>query len=61
MPDFNPSDEWIETAAAMLGLPLPSEWTPEVRANLQATLAHGMRVASFPLPDDAEPAPVFEA
>jgi hypothetical protein len=32
-----------------------------VRRQLQVTLAHGAKVASFALPDDAEPAPVFEA
>jgi hypothetical protein len=34
---------------------------PEVRHQLQVTLAHGAKVASVALPDDAEPAPVFEA
>lgn len=34
---------------------------PSVRANLDVTLKMGALVASFPLADEAEPAPVFEA
>jgi hypothetical protein len=32
-----------------------------VRANLRVTLDQAAIVAEFPLPDDAEPAPVFRA
>jgi hypothetical protein len=32
-----------------------------VRQNLQVTLALGARVAEFTLPDEAQPAPTFEA
>jgi hypothetical protein len=31
-----------------------------VRGHLQVTLRHGERVQGFALPDDSEPAPVFE-
>ena len=31
------------------------------RRQLQVILRHGALVAEFPLPDDAEPAPVFKA
>ena len=55
------SDEWIEASAAALGLPLAPEWRAAIRTNLKVTPDHGMRAASFPLPDDAEPSPVFEA
>ncbi len=36
-------------------------WMAAVRANLRVTLDQGAMVAEFPLPDDAEPAPVFRA
>lgn len=54
-------DDFIVTAAAALGLPLEDAWRPAVRANLEVTLRHAAAVADFKLPDDAEPAPVFEA
>ena len=54
-------DGFIAAGAAALGLAIDQAWMPEVRRQLQITLAHGAKVASFALPDDAEPAPVFEA
>ena len=54
-------DEFIVTAAAALDLPLEDAWRPAVKANLEVTLRHAAAVADFKLPDDAEPAPVFEA
>jgi hypothetical protein len=54
-------DDFIVTAAAALGLPLEDAWRPAVKANLEVTLRHAAAVADFKLPDDAEPAPVFEA
>ena len=54
-------DDFIVSAAAALGLPLHEAWKPAVKANLEVTLRHAAAVAEFKLPDDAEPAPVFEA
>jgi type II secretory pathway component PulM len=54
-------DDLISASAAALGLTIGRAWMPEVRHQLQVTLAHGAKVASVALPDDAEPAPVFEA
>jgi hypothetical protein len=54
-------DDFISAGAAALGLTIDQAWMPEVRRQLQVTLAHGTKLASFALPDDAEPAPVFEA
>ena len=34
---------------------------PAIKANLEVTLRLGALVAEFALPDEAEPAPVFEA
>jgi len=54
-------DDFVEAAAATLGIPLEDAWKPAVKANLEVTLRHANMVAEFELPDDAEPAPVFKA
>ena len=54
-------DAYIEAATRALSLPIEPEWKPAIRANLQATLKHAALVDQFPLPDEAEPAPVFKA
>ena len=54
-------DDFIDAAAAALGLPVEPEWKPGIKANLQVTLRVAAMVAEFELPDEAEPAPVFEA
>jgi hypothetical protein len=54
-------EQFIQAAAKALELPLESQWLPAIKANLQVTLRLGAEVAAFPLPDDAEPASVFEA
>jgi hypothetical protein len=57
----DPLDAYIAAAAAALDLPLEPAWQPTVKANLAVTLKHAATVAAFPLPDEAEPAPVYEA
>lgn len=57
----DPLDDFIAAAAAALGLPLEPDWQPAVKANLAVTLKQAALVEEFPLPDAAEPAPVFEA
>jgi hypothetical protein len=54
-------DNLIEAAAAALALPIESQWKPGIKSNLQVTLRLAAMVAEFELPDEAEPAPVFEA
>lgn len=54
-------DDFITAAAGALDLPLDPAWRPAVKANLAITLQHAATVADFPLPDEAEPAPVFKA
>ena len=54
-------DDFVEAAAAALGIPLEDVWKPAVKANLEVILRHADMVAEFKLPDDAEPAPVFKA
>ena len=53
--------EFIEAAARALSLPIEREWKPAIRANLEMTLKHAALVDEFPLPDEAEPAPIFRA
>jgi hypothetical protein len=57
----DPLDGFIDAAARALGLPVENDWRPAIAANLRVTLAHAEAVEAFPLPDDAEPAPVFKA
>jgi hypothetical protein len=57
----DPLDAYIDSAAALLKLPLEPEWKPAVRANLEVTLKLAALVAEKELPDDAEPAPVYQA
>jgi hypothetical protein len=56
-----PLDEFIAAAAAALDLPLDPAWQASIKSNLDVTLRHAATVAEFPLPDEAEPAPVFRA
>jgi hypothetical protein len=51
----------VDAAALALGLPIEPPWRPAVKANLQVTLRQAALVTEFPLPDEAEPAPVFGA
>jgi hypothetical protein len=54
-------NDFIDTAARALELPLEPAWRPAVTANLLVTLRQAALVSEFALPDDAEPAPVFRA
>jgi hypothetical protein len=54
-------DKLIDASATALALPIEAEWKPAVRGNLAFTLRLANMVAEFPLPDEAEPAPIFEA
>jgi hypothetical protein len=54
------TDDFIEAAAKALGMPLDAAWKPAVRGNLEVSLKLARLVDEFPLPDDAEPAPVYK-
>jgi Protein of unknown function (DUF4089) len=54
-------DAFIAGGTRALGLPLDDAWLPVVRLHMQITFRLGALVTQFPLPDEAEPAPVFEA
>ena len=56
-----PLDDFIAAAAAALDLPLDPAWQPSIKANLEVSLRLANLVAEFPLPDEAEPAPVYKA
>ena len=57
----DPLDDFIVAGTHALGLKVEKSWMSAVRANLRVTLDQTAMVAAFPLPDDAEPAPVFRA
>jgi hypothetical protein len=57
----HPLDAYIEAAAAALAIPIQPEWRHEIRANLEVTFKLAALVAEKELPDDAEPAPVYQA
>ena len=54
-------DAYIEASAALLGISIAPEWKDGVKTALIATQGATKFVEAFPLDDDAEPAPVFEA
>ncbi|MBX9824141.1 MAG: DUF4089 domain-containing protein [Xanthobacteraceae bacterium] len=60
-PPAHPLDPFIAAGARALELKIDKAWLPAVRSHLEVTLRHGALVASFPLPDETDPAPVFEA
>ncbi len=54
-------DAWVDSMANVLGFDIPPEDRAAVIFNLQVTMRNAALVESFPLPDEAEPAPVFSA
>jgi hypothetical protein len=54
-------DALVTAGAAAMKLPLDPAWHGGVKFNLQLILRMGGLVDEFPLPDDAEPGPVFYA
>jgi hypothetical protein len=54
-------DALMTATARELKLPLETAWRPGVKFNLNLILRIASLVDEFPLPDDAEPAPVFHA
>ena len=54
-------DSLIAAAVQALELPFEAAWQPAIKANLAVTLRQAALVTEFPLSDDAEPAPVFQA
>lgn len=57
----DPLDDYIDSLARALALPVEDAWRPAVRANLEVSLRLGRLVDEFTLPDEAEPASVYSA
>jgi hypothetical protein len=57
----NAMDALVTASAQALKLPLDPAWRGGVKFNLQLILRLATLVDEFPLPDDAEPGPVFYA
>jgi hypothetical protein len=57
----DPLDDAIDAWAAALQISIRPEWKTEVKTQLEVILRHGSLVTDFELPDDIEPAPVYEA
>jgi len=51
---------YIDGAAVLIGLPIDLAHRPGVILNMQRIAEMAALVMSFPLPDEAEPAPVFQ-
>jgi hypothetical protein len=61
MSDADELDAWLDATAALLGIPVAPAWRDAVRLHLGITRDMARRVMEFPLPDEADPAPVFRA
>lgn len=61
MSPTDPLDTYIDAASTALALSIESAWKPAVRANLDVTLKMARMVQEFPLPDEIEPANIYEA
>ncbi len=59
-PAFDP-DTYAQTVAGALGIALDPAWIAPITANLRVLHAAAETVGAFPLPDEAEAAPVFTA
>ena len=54
-------DAFMDASALVLGIAIAPEWREAVRSNLEVSFRLAKLVLDFPLPDEAEPAPVFTA
>jgi hypothetical protein len=61
MSSSDPLDSFIDASAAALELSIEPAWKPAVRANLDVSLRMARMVQEFPLPDEIEPASIYEA
>src|SRR5262245_42827777 len=54
-------DALIAASAQALALTCDPAWMPSIKMNLEVILRQAALVDEFPLPDETEPAPVYEA
>jgi hypothetical protein len=52
-------DAWLDANAAVLGIAVAPEWRDAIRLHLRITHDLAQHVMQFPLPDEADPAPIF--
>jgi hypothetical protein len=52
-------DAWLDASAAILDIGVAPEWREAIRLHLRITRDLAQRVIEFPLPDEADPAPIF--
>jgi hypothetical protein len=52
-------DAWVDAMAPVLGFNVTGLDREAVKANLRVIAGHAASVEEFPLPDEAEPAPIF--
>ncbi len=60
-PPSDPLDDFVQSAARVLALPVEPQWLAAIKANLAVNLRLAELVAEFALPDESEPAPIFRA
>ena len=60
-PDDTTLDALIESSARMLQLTIEPEWMAAIKQNLSIAYRLAGLVEQVKLPDEAEPAPVYEA
>lgn len=51
----------VDAGTTLLGIQVQPEWRDGICQHLRVSFALGAVVLAFPLPDAAEPAPVFSA
>ena len=61
MNDPTDLNAYIDAGTALLGIPVRPEWRDGIRQHLGVSFDLARLVLEFPLPDEAEPAPVFPA
>lgn len=61
MIDESQFDALIDAGTALLGITVEPAWRAAIRLHLGISLTHAAAVLDFPLPDEADPAPVFRA
>jgi hypothetical protein len=54
-------ETYVDAAAALIGLPLDPAHRPGVVLNMERIAAMAALVMAFPLPDETEPAPVYQS
>jgi 1-carboxybiuret hydrolase subunit AtzG-like protein len=58
---LDPLQDLMIAGQFLLGMAIPAAWWPAVKANVEVLRHQAQLFDEFPLPDDAEPAPVFKA